>query len=96
MLVDIDTLADRLLSDEPSPQNCAESKEGVEAILKAVDTLKPKHKEVFWLRAVAELPFAKIAEILQVTEGSAKVIYFRAKNQLKKQLTQSIEYFRDD
>ena len=81
--IDIDSLTESLFSDEPSPQSYAESAEGVAAIRRAISALKPAYRDVVWLRAMAELPFSRIAEILKITENSAKVMYFRAKNQLK-------------
>lgn len=94
--IDIDTLADKLFSDEPSPQRYAELKENLEEAVKAVNELKPKQRDVFWLRAAAELSFARIAEIMQITENSAKVIYFRAKNQLREKLINKADGFSDD
>ena len=88
--LDIDTFTETLFSDEPSPQTHVESAEGVKAIRRAISQLKPKYRDVIWLRAIAELPFSRIAEILQITESSAKVIYFRAKSQLKEALASAI------
>lgn len=87
--LDIDTLTETLFSDEPSPQSYAESEETIKTLKKAINSLKSKYRDVFWLRAISELPFSKIAEIMQITEGSAKVIYFRAKNQLREILSHS-------
>ena len=55
-------------------------------IRNALSDLKPRYREIIWLRTVAELPFAKIAEMLEISESSAKVLFFRAKNQLKEKL----------
>ena len=96
VILDIDALSDTLLSEEPSPQDCAENEERLRDILHSVAALKTRYREIFWLHAVAELPFSEIAEIMKITENSAKVIYFRARNSLKKSLRTSSELFSDD
>ncbi len=55
-----------------------------------VGKLPQKYRDVVFLRIYAELPFSQIAEILDITENSAKVVYYRAKNMLRKDL------FHDD
>lgn len=93
---DIESLSDTLFSEEPSPQTYAENSEKLRNIIKAVNSLKPRHREIFWLHAVAEMPFSEIADIMKITENSAKVIYFRAKNSLKKLLNANKDYYSDD
>ena len=51
-----------------------------------VKRLPPKYRDVVFLRIYAELPFSQIAESLGITENSAKVVYYRAKNMLRKDL----------
>lgn len=95
-VVNIEALSETLLSDEPSPQDKAESEERLHEILKAINSLKPRQRDVFWLHSVAEMPFSEIAEMLGITENSAKVIYFRAKNSLRGHLKTVDERFSDD
>ena len=38
------------------------------------------------LRLYAGLPFAQVAAALHISEGSAKVLYFRAREKLARQL----------
>lgn len=78
-------LLSNTISDDAShdPQECAEQNERSKIIRKAIASLKPKYREVVWLRSVAEMPFAKIAQVMGISESSAKVLFFRAKNQLK-------------
>lgn len=95
-ILDIDTLAEILLSEEPSPQDRAESEERLHEILKAINSLKTRQRDIFWLHTVAELPFSEIADMLGITENSAKVIYFRAKNILRNHLRSMDDRFSDD
>ena len=40
----------------------------------------------FWMEPYGELPFAQVAAALGISEGSAKVLYCRAKDKLARQL----------
>ncbi len=71
---------------EKTPDACAERTEKSVRIRKAIASLKPKHREIVLLRAAGGVPFAEIARIMGITESSAKVIFFRAKNQIKEKL----------
>ena len=95
-VVNIESLSETLLSEEPSPQDRAESEERLHEILKAINSLKSRQRDIFWLHSVAEMPFAEIAEMMGITENSAKVIYFRAKNVLRVQLKSRDERFNDN
>ena len=81
--IDLDSLADTLLSDEPSPYAHVENEERRNALRRAISALKPRQKDVFLLHAVSELPFSEIARITSITESSAKVLYFRARKKLR-------------
>lgn len=48
--------------------------------------LPDKYRDVVMLRIYAEMSFAEIGEAMNITENSAKVIYYRAKNMLKEKL----------
>ena len=95
-VINIEALSETLLSEEPSPQDKAESEERLHEILKAINSLKTRQRDVFWMHSVGEMPFAEIADILGITENSAKVIYFRAKNNLRSHLKSRDERFSDD
>ena len=87
-VIDYEILTHTVSDDTSSdPQENAERSERSELIRKALSSLKPKYREVIWLRSVADLPFAKVAELMNISESSAKVLFFRAKNQLKEKLT---------
>ena len=48
--------------------------------------LPQKNLEVVALRIYAEMSFKQVAEAMGISESSAKVLYFRAKNMLKEKL----------
>lgn len=68
---------------DEQPEVLAEKRELREAVMRAVMNLSPKYRDVTVLRIYAELPFSAIAELLGITENSAKVIFHRAKRQLE-------------
>ena len=86
-VIDYDVLVHTVSDDgESDPQEKAERSEKSKMIRSALTDLKPRYREIIWLRTVADLPFAKIGEMLGISENSAKVLFFRAKNQLKEKL----------
>lgn len=85
--LDLDSLEETLYDDyEKTPEAHAERSELSAAIRSAISKLKPKYKEVLLLRASSDMTFAQIADIMKITESSAKVLYFRAKNDIKESL----------
>ncbi|MGI6202520.1 MAG: RNA polymerase sigma factor [Eubacteriales bacterium] len=74
---------------DEQPEVLAEKRELREAVMRAVMNLSPKYRDVTVLRIYAELPFSAIAELLGITENSAKVIFHRAKRQLETDLKRS-------
>lgn len=54
----------------------------------AVKNLPKKYRDVVFLRIYAELPYSEIASYLGICESSAKVIFHRAKEMLRKELTE--------
>ena len=51
-------------------------------ILKHLHELEEPYKEVFTLRALGDVPYAKIASLFGKGENWARVVYFRARKQL--------------
>jgi RNA polymerase sigma-70 factor (ECF subfamily) len=87
LCLDLESLEETLYDDyEKTPEAYAERRERSAAIRTAIAHLKPKYREVVLLRASGELTFAQIADIMKITESSAKVLYFRAKNDIKESL----------
>ena len=71
---------------ETNPEELLEQKFLASYVNECVNRLPQKYRDVVFLRIYAELPFSQIADILGITENSAKVVYYRAKNLLRKDL----------
>ena len=71
---------------EADPAAVYQKKMTGEAVKRAVSTLPQKYRDVVVLRIYAELSFADIGKSLNISENSAKVIFFRAKKMLKEAL----------
>ena len=84
--VDIELLADTLLDPENDPEEKMQRKETVGAIRRALSRIPEKYRDVVVLRLYAELPFSEVADALNISENSAKVIFHRAKKLLSEEL----------
>lgn len=69
-----------------TPEKIFESRDIHNAILREIKSLKPKFRDVIVLRLFSELSYAQIASALKISEGSAKVIYHRARMILQERL----------
>lgn len=81
--------SDLLLNEEITGKSVEEVVSDKEAYIKIQEILHQigdPYKEVFWMRAFAELSFAQIASIHGKTEGWARVTYHRAKMMVKEGL----------
>ena len=78
-------------SSEGDPQELLQRKFVAQYVSECVQKLPRKYRDVVFLRIYAELPFSQIADILSITENSAKVVYYRAKNMLRKDLFENEE-----
>ena len=89
----IDKVAEMYFDSEmcDSPESSYIKSELKNAARRIVMKLPDKYKDVVILRVYAELGFAEIAKILGINEGSAKVIYFRAKKMLMEVLKDELE-----
>lgn len=65
------------------PENELNNEEEKKIILRLVDQLKPKQKEVLLLQYFEHMSIKEMAEILDVPEGTVKTRILYAKNQLK-------------
>ncbi|MGD9109652.1 MAG: sigma-70 family RNA polymerase sigma factor, partial [Phycisphaerales bacterium] len=61
-------------------------KELAQAIVKAISQLRFKHRNVLVLRCFEQRPYTEIASIMDCSRTTAQVMFFRAKQSLKKQL----------
>lgn len=69
-----------------------EEKERQEALARAIETLPPQQRASMTLRVHHQLPHGEIAEILGISEATAKVHYFHAVQALRRKLT----HWRED
>lgn len=81
------------LSDEGVPEDSGGSteadlfeREDARLLHRLLHELPEPYKEVFSLRVFGELPFAQIGELFGKSDGWARLIFYRAKNELRRQL----------
>ncbi|MGL6200925.1 MAG: RNA polymerase sigma factor [Lachnospiraceae bacterium] len=73
-------------SDQEDLQSLVEQKETLRRVLSEIMALKKKYRDIIIYRLVFEMPFAEIAAIKGITENSAKVIFHRGKDMVRKRL----------
>ena len=70
------------------PEAALDSVIADEAIAAALDKVAPVYRQVLVLRHIEDLPYEKIAEILDLPLGTVKTRLFRGREQLRHHLTQ--------
>lgn len=70
------------------PEGALDSVIADEAIAAALDKVAPVYRQVLVLRHIEDLPYEKIAEILDLPLGTVKTRLFRGREQLRHHLTQ--------
>jgi RNA polymerase sigma-70 factor (ECF subfamily) len=83
-----DNLLERAAKSDGGLKNLI-NKELSEAIIDAMSKLKLSHRNILILRCYDNLPYSKIAEIMDCNELAAQVLFFRAKAALKKKLSKN-------
>ncbi len=82
--------AEEILSNHASGETSAEitlgAAEGCARVLRMIDRLPRKEREVLRLSAIEELGTPEIAAVLQMTESSVRSCLFRARQRLRKRL----------
>ncbi len=73
--------------EEDDPAEVLQKRAELEALRRIVDRLPDKYKDVVILRIYGDLPFSEIARSLKISENSAKVLFYRAKNQIREELS---------
>ena len=85
--VSFDALSDMIPENAPSdPVYRVERAGEAAAVRKAAQELPEKYRDVVFYRIYAQMSFAQIADALDITENSAKVIFFRAKKKLSEKI----------
>lgn len=64
----------------------------LEHVFQIIHTLPPNMKEVFVTRIYSEDSYEKISKDMGISVSSAKVLMFRARRQIKKQLKEEFNY----
>ena len=75
---------------EPSFENEILDKETVWKLHKLLHELSDSYKEVFSLRVFGELPFSQIGELFGKSDSWARLIFYRAKKELRRNLDENI------
>ncbi len=84
LLVSVDTI-DRTLHTEPADFSLQQQKA---LLAKAVLLLPKRQREVFQLRVDLGLPFAEVAQTLNIAEGNAKSLFHHALKRLREEVEQ--------
>jgi RNA polymerase sigma-70 factor, ECF subfamily len=58
-----------------------------QVVMQAIGNLKPRHRQVLDLRCYANLEYKDIAEVMDCSEFGTRLLFWRAKNALQKQLS---------
>lgn len=80
------TLAERLSTDDPSPQVHVESRERREMVHRALQRISPDLREAVILRDLQDMDYREIAQILKVPEGTVKSRINRGRAELARVL----------
>lgn len=75
-----------LVTNVRSMEQAYEDKVNAEVVINRIKQLKENYREVMLLRLQEDLSFREIGEKLHISENSAKVLYFRGKEMIKKEL----------
>ena len=69
---------------EPSMEERLFDREDAKRLHRLLHELPEPYREVFTLRTFGELPFEQIGELFGKTDGWARLVYYRAKNELRR------------
>ena len=62
--------------------------ENIKRILTEAVKLETPYKEVFYMKALGDMPYSTIADVFEKTENWARVTYFRAKKQIEERMSE--------
>lgn len=81
--------ADMPAGHEPSMEERLFDREDAGRLHRLLHELPEPYREVFSLRTFGELPFAQIGELFGKTDSWARLVYYRAKNELRRKFYES-------
>ncbi len=79
-------------TDTLSPQDETVKRQVLFHARKVIDSMEPKMRDVMIYRIYSDMPYAQIGRLLSIKENSAKVIFFRGKEILRKRLKEDYGY----
>ena len=86
----------RIVPEEAVPPGMADpmeerlsDREDSRRLHRLLHDLPEPYREVFTLRTFGELPFAQIGELFGKTDSWARLVYYRAKNELRRKFDES-------
>lgn len=80
-------------SDAPSPEDMVELSETQALVREAINSLKPEYKEILVLSDIEQLSYDEVSSILKIPNGTVKSRLNRARNALRKKLSDKRELF---
>lgn len=83
---------DALPSKDKNPSDALLTTEERVLVTSAIERLSERHREVFLLRHVEDLPAGDVARILEIPEGSVRRMDFEARERLREILTPKVLY----
>ncbi len=84
--INFNALIATMTQEDTDPENMICRNVMNDAVRQLIYKMPQKYSDVVTLRIYAELPFSEIADALQISESSAKVLFFRAKKMLLEEL----------
>ncbi len=69
-----------------APEEYLLDREFTDILMQSIHQLKSKYQDVLIYRLYLEMHFAQIGKLMKISENSAKVIYHRGKEMLKKEM----------
>lgn len=71
--------------EAPGPEGALLDREAARRLHQLLHDLKEPYKEVFTLRVFGELPFSQIGELFDRSDSWARLIFYRAKRELRRE-----------
>ncbi len=84
----------QLADDNPGPDEISEKNQLKQLVREAMELLPPEHQQVLILRDLMDMTYKDIAYTLNVNEGTIKSRINRARDNLKKVITERSELFQ--
>lgn len=85
----------QIADNEPGPHEVSEKNYLKKIVREAMDQLPPEHRQVLILRDLLDMSYRDIANTLNINEGTIKSRINRARESLKKVISNSPELFQD-